>query len=55
MEFAFVAALAAAAGIAGYLIFRRAKSVTPAAEFVCLHCNEKHCECESTPEDQPHA
>jgi len=50
MEFALAAAVgvAAVAGIAGYLVMRRARAAKPpAAEFVCRRCGEKHCECES--------
>jgi len=50
MEFVLAAVVAAAAGIAGYLVRRRARaSKPPAAEFVCRRCGEKHCECESNP------
>jgi hypothetical protein len=48
MEFVIAGAIAAAAGITGFLIFRRTRPANPPeAEFVCRHCGEKHCACES--------
>ena len=50
MDFAIAAVAIAVAGIAGYVIWRRAQAAkSPAAKFVCRQCGEKHCECESKP------
>jgi hypothetical protein len=48
MEFVITGVIAAAAGIACYFIFRRTRPTNPPeTEFVCQHCGEQHCECES--------
>ena len=50
MEVAIAVVALVGLGIAGYLIFRRARAAKPAGtQFVCRQCGENHCEGESKP------